>query len=237
MRELDRPIWHALTTRQREFAQGSELALRFDPGVSPFAACRDNRPASLAALAGMVPEAGMLVLLQADDAPVPPGCEPALVARGVQMLLERFRPVKLEHAALDLGASDTGDMVELASLTRPGPFLPGTPRFGGFVGIRVDGRLAAMAGERLRLGGWTEVSAVCAHSDFRGQGMAAQLSSLVVERILARGERPFLHAFADNDQAIRLYEQLGFAKRRDVNVLALARAGHRAEALALPHVH
>ena len=78
MRELDRPIWHALTTRQREFAQGSELALRFDPGVSPFAACRDNRPASLAALAGMVPEAGMLVLLQADDAPVPPGCEPAL---------------------------------------------------------------------------------------------------------------------------------------------------------------
>ncbi|MFL5333413.1 MAG: GNAT family N-acetyltransferase, partial [Geminicoccaceae bacterium] len=120
---------------------------------------------------------------------------------------------------------------------RPGPFLPGTPRFGGFVGIRVDGRLAAMAGERLKLGGWTEVSAVCARPDFRGRGMAAQLSSLVVERIMARGERPFLHAFVDNDRAIRLYRQLGFAKRCDVNVLALVPCGHPAEAVALPHVH
>ncbi len=236
MRELDRPIWHALTTRQRCFAQGSELALRFDPRVSPFAACRDNEPASLAALAALVPETGMLVLLQADEAPVPEGCEPALVARGVQMLLEEFRPAKLEHAAIDLGAADIDDMVELANLTKPGPFLPGTSRLGGFVGIRAQGRLAAMVGERLKLGGYTEVSAVCTHPDFRGRGMAAQLSSLVVERILTRGERPFLHAFADNHQAIRLYEQLGFARRCDMNVLALVPRGHQAETSLLPHV-
>ena len=94
-----------------------------------------------------------------------------------------------------------------------------------------------MAGERLRLGGWTEVSAVCAHPDFRGQGMAAQLSSLVVERILARGERPFLHAFADNDQAIRLYEPAGICQAsRCERAGARTRPGHRAEALALPHV-
>jgi len=190
MHELDRPIWHALATRQRRFAQGTELALRFDPGVSPFAACRDNEPASLAALAGLVPEGGALVLLQADAAPVPLGCEPALVAGGVQMLLEEFRPAKLEHAVVDVGVSDVDDMVELASLTRPGPFLRGTPRLGEFVGIRVDGRLAAMAGERLRPGSYAEVSAVCTHPDFRGRGMAAQLSSLVVERILARSEWP-----------------------------------------------
>jgi predicted GNAT family acetyltransferase len=223
MHELDRPIWHALTTRQRRFAQGSELALRFDPVVSPFAACRDNAPHSLAALTDLVPETGALVLLQAEAAPVPKGCETTLVARGVQMLLSEPRPRTLEHPALELGAADADAMMELASLTKPGPFLPGTRRLGRFVGIPIDGRLAAMAGERLQAGGHTEVSAVCTHPDFRGRGLAAQLSSLVVGRILARGERPFLHAFADNHQAIRLYEALGFVKRCDMNVLGLQR--------------
>ena len=237
MNELDRPIWHALANRQHGFAQGTALALRFDPAVSPFAACRDNEPASLAALAKLVPEAGMLVLLQADEAPVPQDCEPALVARGVQMLFQEFRPSKLEHAAIDLGAADVDEMVELANLTRPGPFLAGTARLGRFVGFRVRGRLAAMVGERLKFGSYTEVSAVCTHPDFRGRGMAAQLSSLVIERILARGERPFLHAFADNHQAIRLYEQLGFTLRCDMNVLAIAPRGRPAETSVLPHVH
>jgi ribosomal protein S18 acetylase RimI-like enzyme len=221
MHELDRPIWTALTTHQRGFAQGSELARRYDPLVSPFAACRDNGPQALAALAELVPTTGMLVLLQAGEAPVPAGCEAGLVARGVQLLLDRFSPRSLELPAVDLGAADAEEMTALAGLTKPGPFLPGTQRLGRFVGIRIDGRLAAMAGERLRAGDWTEVSAVCTHPDFRGRGLAAQLSSLVVDRILTRGEKPFLHAFADNQQAIRLYEALGFVRRRDMSVVGL----------------
>lgn len=223
MHELDRPIWSALTTRQRGFAQGSELALRYRPEVSPFAACRDDAPDSLAALAALVPETGVLVLLQAGETPVPTGCEVHLAARGVQMLLSDLRPRPLEHAAVDLDETDAEEMLALASLTKPGPFLPGTRRLGRFVGIRIDGRLAAMAGERMRPGDWTEVSAVCTHPDFRGRGLAAQLSSVVVDRILARGEKPLLHAFADNHQAIRLYEALGFAKRCDMSVLGLTR--------------
>lgn len=223
MHELDRPIWHALATRHRAFAQGSALALRYDPALSPFAACRDDKAASLAALADLVPDTGTIVLLQAAETSVPRGCQPVLVDRGVQMLLNKLAPRELEHAAIELGEADAGDMMELASLTKPGPFLPGTLRLGRFVGIRVDGRLAAMAGERLKLRNHTEISAVCTHPEFRGLGMAAQLSSLVAERILARGEHPFIHAFADNHQAIRLYESLGFAKRCDMAVLALER--------------
>ena len=150
MHELDRPIWHALATRHREFAQGAGLARRYDPLLSPFAASRDDAPASLAALAALVPQSGMLVMLQAGAAPVPEGCEAALVDRGVQMLLDVLQPRALEHAAIDLGDADAADMLALASLTRPGPFLPRTHRLGRFVGIRVDGRLAAMAGERLQ---------------------------------------------------------------------------------------
>ena len=223
MDELDRPIWHALAGRQRRFAQGSPLALRYDPEISPFAACRDDGPAACAALARLVPDTGTLVLLQAGPAPLPEGCAATLTAQGVQMRLRALRPRRLEHAAQALGAADLADMLELAAVTRPGPFLPGTPRLGRYLGIRIDGRLAAMAGERLRTGACTEVSAVCTHPDFRGRGLAAQLTSLVVERMLARGERPFLHAFADNHGAIRLYEALGFVKRRDMCVLALQR--------------
>ena len=236
MNELDRPIWHALANRQHGFAQGTALALRFDPAVSPFAACRDNEPASLAALAELVPEA--------RHAGSPAGRRGAGAAglragagRAGRPNAARGVPALLEHAAIDLGAADVDEMVELANLTRPGPFLAGTARLGRFVGFRVRGRLAAMVGERLKLGSYTEVSAVCTHPDFRGRGMAAQLSSLVIERILARGERPFLHAFADNHQAIQLYEQLGFTHRCDMNVLALAPSGRPAETSVLPQVH
>ena len=132
MHELDRPIWHALTTRQRRFAQGSDKALRFDPAISPFAACRDNAPESLAALAELVPETGMLVLLQADEAPVPGGCQAALVARGVQMLLRELRPRALEHPAIDLGAADAdrlpgSDAIETEILGVTLPRLPVGP--------------------------------------------------------------------------------------------------------------
>ena len=223
MHELDRPIWGALTTGHRAFARGSALALRFDPAVSPFAACRDDGPEALAQLAALVPETGMLVLLQAGEAPVPPGCAVGLAARGVQLRLDRLRPQTPAPAAVELGEGDVPEMLALTGLTKPGPFLPGTRRLGRFVGVRRDGRLAAMAGERLRPGGWTEISAVCTHPDFRGLGLAAQLSALVVEGILARGERPFLHAFADNEPAIRLYQRLGFVRRCEMSVLGLQR--------------
>jgi predicted GNAT family acetyltransferase len=223
MDELDRPIWHALTGRQRRFAEGSALALRYHLDISPFAACRDDGPAALTALAGLVPETGPLILLQAGEAPVPEGCEAAFTAEGVQLVLRVPRLRAVERPVVDLSAADATDMLELADLTRPGPFLPATWRLGRFVGVRIDGRLAAMAGERLMAGKFTEVSAVCTHPDFRGRGMAAQLISLVVERILARGQTPILHAFADNSEAIRLYEALGFVKRREMSVLALQR--------------
>ena len=212
--------WRHATASSRK-ARSWPCATTLRSRLLPPAATDDA--ASLAALAELVPDAGMIVLLQTGQAPVPRGCEAALVDRGVQMLLHQLQPRALEHAAVDLGEADADDMVELATLTKPGPFLPGTRRLGRFVGIRIEGRLAAMAGERLRLNNHTEVSAVCTHPDFRGRGMAAQLSSLVAERILARGERPFIHAFADNQQAIRLYQSLGFAKRSDMAVLALKR--------------
>lgn len=221
---LDRPIWHALRSRQSGFATGSALALRYREDVSPFAAAVDDSADALAALADVIPPAGSILLLQAGVAPLPPGTVAEMVDEGVQMVAGRLEPPHVPPGVLELGDADAAEMLELATLTRPGPFLSRTHRLGGFVGIREGGRLIAMAGERMKLPGFTEVSGVCTHPDYRGRGHAGLLSRVVAARIAARGETPFLHAFASNHAAIRLYGQLGFVLRRRMSVALLRKA-------------
>jgi predicted GNAT family acetyltransferase len=129
-----------------------------------------------------------------------------------------------------LSAADAAEMVALATLTQPGPFRIRTHELGAFSGIRHDGRLVAMAGERMKLDGYTEVSGVCTHPDFRGRGYGAALSHAVAARIRDRGETPFLHARAANTAAISLYESLGFKLRRDMTVTVLRRSESANEA-------
>ena len=111
---------------------------------------------------------------------------------------------------LPLGEADAAEMLALATLTKPGPFFSRTHQLGGFIGVRVGGQLAAMAGERMRPDGYTEASGVCVHPDHRGKGYAARLLREVTAKILKRGEKAFLHSYADNATAIGLYESLGF---------------------------
>jgi predicted GNAT family acetyltransferase len=120
-----------------------------------------------------------------------------------------------------LTEDDAPEMLALATLTRPGPFARRTHQLGDFVGVKADGRLIAMAGERLRMPGMTEVSGVCTHPEHRGRGYAAGLMRHVAGKILARGEVPFLHAYASNTGAIGLYETLGYRVRREVLVTVL----------------
>ena len=206
---LDRPIWSALTTRQRAFSLGDGRARRFDPEVGPLAAIGEDDAAHLDALSALIDRRGPVVLLQRGEIPRPPGTRTTLDAPGVQLVLDRLAPVAASVDLVPLGAADAPEMLALATLTRPGPFGPRTHELGGFVGVKVDGRLVAMAGERMKPEGFTEVSGVCTHPDHRGHGYAAMLSTAVAERILARGEIPFLHAYASNAAAIALYERLG----------------------------
>jgi len=221
---LDRPIWHALAGRQGQFAEGGALARRFAPDVSPFAACADDTPEGLDSLKALIPEDGTVILLQAEACPAIAGTAVTLAAAGVQMVARTVEPLEGHDDVIDLGEADAAAMLALASLTKPGPFLPRTHLMGGFVGIRAGGALVAMAGERLKVPGCTEVSAVCTHPDFRGRGYGGLLSRIVATRIAKRGETAFLHAWASNTAAIRLYEALGFAHRRMVAVTVLKRA-------------
>ena len=116
-------------------------------------------------------------------------------------------------------------MLALALLTKPGPFTHGAQALGTFFGIRIDGRIAAMAGVRMKQEGHTEISGVCSHPDFRGRGLARLLSVFVMHRILARGETPYLHAYTANTPAIALYETIGFELRTTLNIAVMKKPG------------
>jgi predicted GNAT family acetyltransferase len=135
--------------------------------------------------------------------------------RLVQMVCPTVpKQVSLSEPVIPLEAADFPEMAALAAITEPGPFRDNTAILGGFVGIRVDGRLAAMAGQRLSPTGFAEVSAVCSHPDFRGRGYAQALVAAVIRNIYSEGRTPFLTSFEDNTGAIRIYKQVGFVFRR-----------------------
>jgi ribosomal protein S18 acetylase RimI-like enzyme len=215
---LDRPVWSALTTAQAHLAEGGPLALRFPRDIVPFAAARDASDEAISALAALAGPGDDLVLPEANELTLPPGFATVFAAPLVQMVLVR-EPEEAADARIErLTEADAAAMLELATLTRPGPFTLKAQALGPFFGIRIDGRLAAMAGERMKQTGFEEVSGVCTHPDFRGRGLARTLSVFVTRRTLARGVMPYLHAFASNQAAIRLYESIGFATRRELNV-------------------
>ena len=219
---LDRCALSALTGRQAGFALTRGGACRYHPAVGVFAAVRDRSDATLAGLAALVAEFGDVALLEADPPAAIPGLRVVSEDAGVQMVAGTMPAARATgDAIVPLGEADAPEMLALATLTEPGPFFAGTHRLGDFFGIRRDGALIAMAGERMKPAGATEVSGVCTHPAHRGQGLAAALMHHVAERIHARGETAFLHAYASNHGAIGLYERLGFRVRRELRMTRL----------------
>jgi predicted GNAT family acetyltransferase len=220
MHPLDRPVWASLAGPHLALSEGSDLARRFARDVNLFASTRDDSAEALAALAALLQPGERVFVLQVPAIELPPGLVAVKRARGVQMVATRALADECP-AVQPLGDAEAPAMLALATLTEPGPFLARTHAMGRFIGVREQGRLMAMAGERFRPEGFTEVSGVCTHPEARGRGLARALSAAVTARIQARGEQAFLHAWASNVAAIRLYESLGFVQRCEVDVAVL----------------
>lgn len=218
---LDRAVWESLQGSHLDFAQRHGGFARFDPEVSPFAALDDESDerawADAAELLGPRPQ-----LTLAGVTAWPADWKPAWSIEGVQMIGTRVEP-RPEPEAVLLGPEDVPEMLDLVARTRPGPFARRTVELGTYLGIRRDGALVAMAGERMRPPGWTEISAVCTDPAHRGQGLAGRLMRALAVGIAERGERPFLHAAGSNTNAIRLYASLGFETRRTITFATLER--------------
>ena len=224
---LDNVIWSALTTVQSPLAIGNDRARRFDPRYAGFAAMPDHAPANFAALAGLLRAGEGASVVAADD--VEPGPLFEVVARKnlVQMIGATSGEVSDAGRFVVLGVDDVPEMTALVRLTEPGPWFERSAELGRFLGFKAGGRLVAMAGERLRVPGHTEISGVCCHPDFRGRGFAADLMRSVARGIVARGETPFLHVLGENSGAIALYEKLGL-RLRQRRRLALLKRSERA---------
>lgn len=190
-----------------------------------FAAAVDASPESLAALAAFARPGVEIAVVEAEPPPPAPGTRVVSRAAVTQMVLEGLTPAgPPAFDIVPLTDADAPQMLALATATRPGPFFSRTHQLGDFVGVKRDGRLLAMAGERMKPTGLTEVSGVCTWPEHRGQGYAGGLMRVVAGRILARGEAAFLHAYASNTGAIGLYESLGFVVRRELTMTVLTGA-------------
>lgn len=212
MELLDNPAWHSLAL-QPEFAEGNAEARRYLPDVDPLAALIDGVSASAWAALRPLVRSGEAVHLLHPAFDVPDDWTVQHRGTVVQMVGRGPIAHPREASFLELGTADGPEMLALALATKPGPFATRTHELGTFIGIRVDGQLVAMAGERFVLPGMTEVSAVCTHPAHRGNGWAASLTAEVAARITDRGETPFLHVVESNATARGVYERIGFHDR------------------------
>jgi ribosomal protein S18 acetylase RimI-like enzyme len=218
MHPLDNVVWHSLNTRHAALAESFDEARRFIPGISTIAGFREPTERGYASLAKLC-EAGHVVNLALNE-PLEHAPRGWSFVRGTPMPQMVYEKVGRDLAEcrngleiLELGAAHAAEMMELTELTKPGPFARRTHELGTYLGIRFDGKLIAMAGERLKVPGYTEVSAICTHPEHIGRGYARVLTTEIMRRILDRGETPFLHVRQDNRRAIELYERLGFRCR------------------------
>jgi len=225
---LENVIWKALTTRQSHFAEGSNGARRFIREVTLLSAFPEPNDEGYKALARLVGPNGTAGVFLNKPYQQRSGWEFIAGAALTQMISENgHKPTapRSDLRIIELGDKDSPDMLELTTLTKPGPFGPRTHELGYYFGIRDQGKLVAMAGERLKVPGYTEVSAVCTHPDHLGKGYAAALMSEVMRGIRERGETPFLHVRSDNARAVSLYKRLGFQTRWQGHYAVLRRVG------------
>jgi GNAT superfamily N-acetyltransferase len=229
MHPLDNPAWNALNAEHRSFSVGDHLARRYRPSFSPIAALENiHNPECWDSLVGLC-QTGTHVALFGLDGKPPRGWNEKMSATLNQLCCNNLtftRPpvINLDLTMRELDTADGPAMVTLARLTNPGPMEMNTVRLGRYLGLfDKDGVMVAMAGERMRLSHFVEVSGVCTHPDHRGKRYATDLVSRIVQPIIARGHVAFLHAVQGNSVAAKTYANLGFKLRTSIPVTVLQR--------------
>jgi len=219
---LDRLFWHALSGDQSGFSLGGEWARRMAPGLPPMLAFADDTHPDFESLLPLC-AAGESFFCENTIAPLPAGWREDLATTMVKMVWDAPLPAPADQAFVLLGPPHIEAMLALAALTRPGPFGPRTPELGQYLGVFEDGRLIAMAGERLQAGPLREISGVCTDPAFQGRGLARELVNELVRRQGARGQTPVLHVMSANIGARGLYIRMGFREHREAVVRVVTR--------------
>lgn len=222
---LERPMWSALIGPHAAFAEGAGGARRYQADISVLAGLRDNSDAALDDLAALLPEAGHIMVAQTWPNRCPPGSRIVVARTAFQMVSDgQTDTFAHDHDIIPLTKADWPEMLALATATEPGPFVSRTPILGDFWGVKREGRLIAMAGERLRQDRYVELSGICTDPAYRGLGLGKALTVHVRNQIISRGQVPYLHAYTTNTGALKLYEKLGFQTRATMYPMVLEKA-------------
>ncbi len=221
LESLDNPIWFALTTEHQLLARSNGLARRYPPDVAPLAALLHPTNAAFADLQRLVSPGEHVALFTASSLDVPGGWQVDR-SRWIDQMICEASLAPPPVAPLPLGTADIPEMLELTAATEPGPFLPQAIQMGRYFGVRAsDGRLVAMAGERLQSTAFAEISAVCTHPEFRGRGFARALTTFLAAQILASGKTPFLHVKSENGAKV-VYQKIGFRLRAAIRLTVIS---------------
>ncbi len=215
---LDNPVWHALEGPHRTHALGRGMARHYPRAMAPFSAVVEPTDAAYRDLAADLPAGTEARLFRPEAEPLPDGWRETGRFPMLQMVATRPPPAAA-MPTVALASDDVPAMLDLVAATEPGPFGKRTHELGRYLGIRHGTRLMAMAGERLRLPGHVELSAICVHPEARGRGYAASLTAMLMRHAFETDVVPFLHVRPDNKKAVELYRRLGFATRRELVVL------------------
>ena len=224
---LDNMPWVALSGEQAHLALlgSNRRAVRSRADVGIFVGMADESPAAWADVAELIGVEDVAVTMGPPIEAIPDGWTCLLEETATQWVAEKLDPAPTTVSFTRLGFDDVPDMLDLTERTEPGPFLSGTIETGRYWGLRREGKLLAMAGERFRSGGWVEVSAVCVDPAAQRKGLGAAATLFVAERIIEDGGRPMLHVRQGNDSALALYEKIGFRMRTHRSVYVLAAPG------------
>lgn len=214
---LDNPAWGSLVSMHAPFAQGTDRVKRYQPGIVPFVACQDPASGNMEALNPWMKAGESFYII--GDLPALPGdwtVERELPCAQMVLKIPSLKKDATVTVSL-LGDTDAAAMYELINRVQPGYYNMDTRLLGVYYGIKQEGKLVAMAGERMRLTGFTELSAVCTHPEYTGRGFAQQLITELCKRHVSAGISSFLHVSLMNQRAIRLYEHMGFEQRREIS--------------------
>ena len=221
-KKLDNPAWHALTEKHSRFAMGTDELKRYNPDIVLFAGSYSIKENNLHQLEEVINPGESFFLFDNSHA-LPANYQTETVVECLQMVCDKPVPVDITAAIVPLNESNEAEMFSLVNEVFPGYYLPKTRCMGDYLGIYQDGKLVAMAGERLCMDGLTEVSAVVTHPAYGGRRYAQQLVSVLNNKNREAGIIPFLHTGSGNERAIKIYELLGYKKRRIIPVTRFKR--------------